>query len=92
MEVDERPAVEVEQLRPEVAGEPGVAREDHQRPDAALTAPLPGDDPARHEDEADDAVRDDEGEVARLVRDPLGHDGQADGAQEQREPQELHGV
>ena len=84
------PAVEVEQLRPEVAREPRVAGEHHQRPDAALAAPLPGDDPAGHEDEADDGVRHDEGEVARLVRDPFGRDGQADRAQEQRKPQEPH--
>ena len=76
MEVDERTAVKVEKLRPEVAREPGVARENHQRPDAALTAPLPGDHAARHEDEADDGVRDDKGEIPRLIGDRLSHHGQ----------------
>ena len=90
--MDERPAVEVEQLRPEVAGEPRVAGEHHQRPHAALAAPLPGDDPARHENEADDAVGHDKAEVAWLVRHPLGRDGETEGAEEQREPQEPHGV
>ena len=84
--------MEIEQLRPEVAGEPRVAREDHQRPDAALAPPLPGDDPARHEDEADDAVGHDEGEFVRLVRDPFRDEGQGDGAQEERKPQEPHGA
>ena len=88
--MDERTAMEVEQLRPEIAGEPRVARENHQRPDAALAPPLPGDDPARHEDEADDAVRHDGGEVVRLVRAPFGGHGHGDGAQEHREPQKPH--
>ena len=90
MEVDQGPAVEIEKLRPEVAGEPRVAREDHERTDAALAAPPPGDDPAGHEDEADDAVRHDEGKFVRLVRDPFCDEGQGDGAHEERKPQELH--
>ena len=92
MEVDERTAMKVEKLRPEVAREPGVARENHQRPDAALTAPLPGDHAARHEDEADDGVRDDEGEIPRLIGDRLSHHGQRHGTNEEREPEEPHGV
>ena len=89
--MNERPAMEIEELRPEVAGEPRVARQDHERPDPAFAAPFPGTNPQRREDEADDAVGHDEGEVAGLVRDPLGHDSEDDGAEEQREPQEPHG-
>ena len=84
------PAVEVEQRRPEVAGEPRVAGEHHQRPHAALASPLPGDDPARHEKEADDGIRHDEADVAWLIRHPFGGDGQTDRAEEQRKPQEPH--
>jgi hypothetical protein len=47
--------------------------------------------PARHEDEADDAVGYEEGEVVGFVRGPLRRHRQDDGAQEQREPQEPHG-
>ena len=89
--MNERPAMEIEELRPEVAGEPRVAGQDHERPDPAFAAPFPGNEPAGHQDEADDAVGHDKGEVAGFVRDPLRHDCEDEGAQEQREPQEPHG-
>jgi len=44
----------------------------------------------RHEDEADDAVGHDEGEVASLVGDPFSRDSQGYTAKEQREPQKPH--
>jgi hypothetical protein len=91
VQVDERPAVEVEQLRPKIAGEPRVTGQHHQRPDAALAAPLPRDQPAHHKHEADDSVGQEEGEVARLVRDPFRHGGHSDRADEQPEPQKSQG-
>ena len=67
VEVDERPAVEVEELRPE------VARRTTCSPERTMSGPTrlsprrsQAIDPARHEDEADDAVGDDEREVVGL--------------------------
>ena len=85
--MDERPAVQVEGARPEVAGKPREAREHHQRPDAAPAAPLPGDDAARHEDEADDGVGHDELDIARVVRGPFGCDGDPGRRRKERKPQ-----
>jgi hypothetical protein len=88
--MDEGPAVEVERALPEVTGEPGEAGEYHQRPDAAHRAALPRDDSARSEDETDSPVGDDEPEIARLIRHPLGRDGKPDRARKQREPKQPH--
>jgi hypothetical protein len=95
MEVDERPTVQEDQPRPQIAGEPGDAGEAHQRADKALAAPVPGDGTGGEQHEPDNSVGNEEAEiVAARVGDRFGSSSKTGCARRgrRRHPRPTHRV
>jgi hypothetical protein len=78
MEMDERPAVQVQRGLAKVAEEPGEAGQHHEQADTALRPPVPREDPAPDQNEADGEIGDGQLEVGGLIGDPLGRDPESD--------------
>src|ERR687898_1589929 len=82
--------MEVESRLERSAEEPRQPGQRHERPDMALSPPLPRRHATHEEHRADREVRDREGAVVRPEGRPFGRDSEGDPAKENRQPKRTH--